>query len=218
MGLISKDHTFVNGVSNLIDADQVNADFDEIYALVNGQLDDANVKSAAAIALSKLHDGTLGTLLGITEGATKRRGKAVAAGEISTTSTSYVVADQVTGIVLPTDGLLRISYTAETKIAVASGKVGVFVDGNQIRTHDNAVVEASPNGTGYSIIVTAFAASNGLDIGSLSPVAKPVMFEELCVEEVAGTHTISVQYRSTGGGGTTYLKDRKLRVKAEGYG
>ena len=45
MGTVSKPYTFTNGVGNLIDAPQVNADFDTLYTLVNGNLQAVNLKA-----------------------------------------------------------------------------------------------------------------------------------------------------------------------------
>ena len=45
MGVVTKPYTFTNGVGNLIDAPQVNADFDTLYTLVNGNLQAVNLKA-----------------------------------------------------------------------------------------------------------------------------------------------------------------------------
>jgi len=53
MGIINKLFTFVAGTSKTGEAAQVNADFDALYNLVNGNIDDANVRATANIQQSK---------------------------------------------------------------------------------------------------------------------------------------------------------------------
>jgi hypothetical protein len=52
MGLISKPNTFSAGA--VIVASEHNANFDEVYNLVNGSISNANISASAAIATSKL--------------------------------------------------------------------------------------------------------------------------------------------------------------------
>ena len=52
MGLITKSFSFTVGTT--ITASEHNTNFDTIYSLVNGQIDDANIDSSAAIANTKL--------------------------------------------------------------------------------------------------------------------------------------------------------------------
>lgn len=56
MGIISKPNTYTAG--GTITASEVNANEDALYTLVNGNLENANIKSSAAIAYSKLALGT----------------------------------------------------------------------------------------------------------------------------------------------------------------
>lgn len=48
MGVITKQYTFTNGT--IADGTQVNKDFDDLYTLVNGNLDANNIKDGAATA------------------------------------------------------------------------------------------------------------------------------------------------------------------------
>ena len=54
MGIVSKLYTFVAGTTKTGEAAQVNADFDTLYNLVNGGLDDANITALANIQQSKI--------------------------------------------------------------------------------------------------------------------------------------------------------------------
>jgi hypothetical protein len=55
-GTVVKPNTFVTGTA--ASATEVNADFDTLYTLVNGNIDNANVKGAAGIVASKIAPGT----------------------------------------------------------------------------------------------------------------------------------------------------------------
>ena len=54
MGTVTKDFTF--SASTLIQSAQVNTNFDTLYTLVNGALDNANIAASAGIVTSKLAD------------------------------------------------------------------------------------------------------------------------------------------------------------------
>ena len=64
MGLISKPYTFSTGA--FIVASEHNNNYDTVYNLVNGNIEDANVKSGAAIASSKI-DYTNATISGLSK-------------------------------------------------------------------------------------------------------------------------------------------------------
>jgi len=55
-GTVSKTYTFVDGTT--ASAAEVNTDFDTLYTLVNGNLDNDNVKASAGIVASKIAAGT----------------------------------------------------------------------------------------------------------------------------------------------------------------
>lgn len=52
MGLVSKTKTFSSGET--IEATDHNSNFDTLYTLVNGNIEDSNIKSSAGIAESKI--------------------------------------------------------------------------------------------------------------------------------------------------------------------
>ena len=53
MALLTKSYTFTNGIGNNVDAVQINKDFDDLYTLVNGNIEAVNIKDAT-ITLAKL--------------------------------------------------------------------------------------------------------------------------------------------------------------------
>jgi len=54
MGIVNKLFTFIAGTTKSGEASQVNADFDALYTLVNGNIDDANIAAIANIQQSKI--------------------------------------------------------------------------------------------------------------------------------------------------------------------
>lgn len=56
MGIINKAFNFLAGTPKTGEAAQVNADFDALYALVNGSLDDANISAIANIQQAKINN------------------------------------------------------------------------------------------------------------------------------------------------------------------
>lgn len=56
-GSVTKPNTFVSGT--VASAAEVNANFDTLYTLVNGNIDNANVKGSAGIVFSKLDSATV---------------------------------------------------------------------------------------------------------------------------------------------------------------
>jgi hypothetical protein len=60
MGIVSKLFTFTNGIGNKIDATQVNADFDTLYTLVNGNIDAANL-AADSVGSSEIQTDAVGS-------------------------------------------------------------------------------------------------------------------------------------------------------------
>lgn len=62
MGLIVDPYTFANGPGNVADAEQVNERFERLYALVNGELDDANIEPKSLTEASIADEGLTGAL------------------------------------------------------------------------------------------------------------------------------------------------------------
>ena len=175
MALVTKPYTFTNGVSNLIDAVQVNADLDTLYALVNALLDDANIKPAAGILLNKIADGTLGAKLGVDEGATKRRGKSIITAAESRTNTAYgllTTPDRVQNIVLPTDGLIVVAYQALWQESVlGAARAAIFLGANQLKVQQQGVTLPATQAaaTGATLGASKYAPLTTYPAGLISP-------------------------------------------------
>jgi hypothetical protein len=212
---VTPDFTFANGAT--ADGDQVQDVLSEIVAAVNG-LDGENLSTALA------------EYLGISKSGSPRRGKTIIATEEARTDTAYglmTTPDRVSGIVLPTDGVLLVTYHAMWKNSVGSaGRAAVFLGANQAKYGASnggapAVAEATGHGaTGYDWLATvstgpvlgtvnsANAVTGGITTG-MSMIGTAALFA------AAGTYDVSVQFKATSGSVT--VKERRLYVAAVGY-
>lgn len=208
--------TLTNGTS--ADADQVMADFNALRTAVN-DLDGDNLSAATA------------ALLGLSQAGTVRGGKSVIATSETRTNGAYGVLttpDRVSGVVLPTDGLLIVSYKALWKESVAgSAYAAIFLGAVQLLPLENTGAGGVASNTGMissggasvanrfgtlrsspdrllSSQTTADAA-----VGATGQVADSGSIE---IEAAAGTYDVSVQFGSSSG--TVTVKNRKLRVRA----
>ena len=204
--------------------------------------DDAVVTDAIAndaVTAAELADAAK---LGLTEGGVVRRGKAIIATEESTTSSSYTyltTPDRVQNVVLPTDGLIFVAYTAAWKQSVDNtARAAIFV-GNQLKVHINgsapAVSEASigtgsgstnyaplssvPGGlqatTGYPTPYGAVTTGQAI-VGQNTYATNPSGVGGICtIFAAAGTYDIGIKFKTSSG--TVTAKERKLWVWTMGF-
>jgi hypothetical protein len=127
-------YDFTNG--GVADAEQVDARFAPLYAALNAGVDETNLAAA------------LKAILGVSDAGTVRSGKSIIATEESRTNAAYgllTTPDRVSGVVLPTDGLIFVIYRALWKTAGAAGtKAGLFLGANQVKVWD-ATTNTSQN-------------------------------------------------------------------------
>lgn len=130
-------HSFSFSPNTSISSSQVNQNNLDTRTWANGGIENDNIASTAAIAASKLATATK-EQLGLNDGTTVRRGKSIIATEESRTNTAYgtlTTPDQVTGVVLPTDGLIVVAFQAQIKSSVSSaGRAAIFLGANQLKT------------------------------------------------------------------------------------
>jgi hypothetical protein len=179
-----------------------------LLAEFNGNIDTNNWKAAAGWVAGPLDATTLLAILGVTGGGVTRRGKSIIPGVDTTTATAYNIAnlggaghqDVVSGVVLPTDGLIVVAYQALWKnTLVGNGRAAIFIGPTQ------AVVTAGATGG-------APLAQNGAGPGSgnFAPLATtPVGLDGSTSPGVDDTEVTTGQIvapsGSTGNGGATYL-------------
>lgn len=147
----------------------------------------------------------------------------------STSFGTLTTKDEITGVVVPANGLIVIGYAALVKSSVSgAGRLSIFIGSNQLK-RSSSVSEApvvSEVGTLGTAFTTFFSDGTGLAgaeggtslattghaIGSGSTFGHG----PLCVVFLApGTYNISVQYKATSGSVTA--KERKLWVEVHGF-
>jgi hypothetical protein len=164
------------------------------------------------------------------------RGQSIITTEEARTNTSYgtlTTPDEVTGIVVPTDGILCIHYAALWKNSVTgAGGAAIFIGGNQLRKGiGGGITEVDattgpPSGTLYTRLMTSSMDSgirgdNGGSVadatllttglsGSMAASGTRVGGHIMVHELAAGTYTVNVQFKATSG--TVTAKERRLRV------
>lgn len=196
--------------------------------VINGELDNENLKSEAGITGGKLAEATVEPkkLTAAAKPLTWYTPKVIATEETreSTSFGTLTTADKIENVVLPENGLIVIGYTALVKASVAlAGRAAVFIGSNQLKltgtateaTFDTgAFSRLATNGAGLfdKASTTAFA-TTGEVLGPLNSETAPG--GPLYVWAAAGTYTISVQFKSTSGSITA--KERKLWVWTLGY-
>lgn len=225
MTVPSDPYNFTNGTT--ADADQVDARFLPLYTALNGALDVDNLLAAVK------------QKLGLSDASVVRRGKAIISSEEARTNTAYGLLgtpDQVTNVVVPTDGLLFVSYRAMWKeSSVTDARAAIFLGANQMTTWvtasaTNVVQEADLGGTinTYGALASTprglvgdWSSAGGIPVPATTGQAIGVtanttdttdFFGGVCVlEPDAGTYDVSVRFKTIAGG-TVTVKQRRLRV------
>lgn len=180
---------------------------------INGNLDADNLTPAEAAKL------------GLSAGTTIRRGKSIIATEEARTNTAYglmATPDRVSGIVLPTDGLICVAYTALWKSSVLNaGLAAIFVGANQLRVPSSAVAVQEVIGTTANVYHNLYTQGKGLSSqGSGTDMIDPATTGQIlgtgdgtgpvAIFAAAGTYDVSVQFKASSGSVTA--KHRKLWV------
>lgn len=219
------------------DADQVMSNLNALRTAVNA-LDGDNLATALA------------QLLGVSQTGVVRRGKSIIATVETVTAEAYTLAptpDRVSGIELPTDGLLLIGYKALWKAnsATNASAASIFLGGNQIRRVVDLQAapipcEAASPGTLYTDLFTSggglFSSPNnsnpptdrsevttGQVLGgpvAVSAGASTAMVPLgglMVVYAAAGTYDVSVQFKKDPTQTGITVKSRKLWVQAVGF-
>lgn len=234
-GTFAVSKTWVSG--EVLTASGLNGNENQANANLNSLLNSSNKVVADSVADADK--------LGISGASTVRRGKSIIATTETTTATSYSVSnlatpDRVANVVLPTDGLILISYRALVKATTTSnGRATIFIGANQLLypfqnsapvTTNSVEVTFHVGGTNYGWIGTTGA---GLATGpgggagtsdassSSNPMTLPLNTSlaggPICVvEAAAGTYDVSVQYKNNNTG-TVTAKERKLWVWTIGF-
>lgn len=224
MGLISPTLPSQGAPRGSEEVDVLNA-LQTIVAAINGDLDVSNL------------DSTVLQALGLSDGSNTRRGKSIIATEESRTNTAYgtlTTPDRVSGVVLPTDGLIVVAFQAEFKNSVANaGRAAIFLGANQVKGANpnftspqlqeisgNATVDTyrpvATIGPGLSNVNSANAYPGDVTTGQV--ISASIIAQTggpTHIFAAAGTYDVSIQWAATSG--TVTAKNRKLWVWTMGF-
>lgn len=201
----------------------------------SANLQDGAVTSAKvandAVGLENLSSSVMEDL-GLSEASTVRRGTFVKAASDSRTNNAYgtlTTADQVSNVVLPTDGLLNIAYLAmwSKDTASATASAAIFLNGVQLKstaapspTVQEATISDTDATTGvqWKVLRTNESGLTNIEgAGSYSGhVGTGQILPFVTVFADAGTYTVSVRFKGTGSS-TVSAQSRRLLVWTQGF-
>jgi hypothetical protein len=188
--------------------------------------------AAGAVTADTLADAVR---LGLTDSSSTRRGKSIIATSETRTNTVYgtmPTADQVSNIVLPTDGLIVIGYQALwANSVVSTARAGLFIGANQLVIGGGngtapLAISTEAGGGGDTSFDTLSSFGGGLTCSAGSSDMTEATTGQVVgasgtnsgvayVFAAAGTYTISVQFKSSSG--TVTVKNRHLWVWTIGF-
>lgn len=214
MAVVSLDLPII-GNNNSTEDPKLRSNFSAIQTAINGNLNADNILPADADKLGLSYTGVV------------HRGKSIIATEETRTNAAYgtlTTPDRVQNIVLPTDGLIAVAYTALFKCSVSgAGRAAIFVGANQLKgmaSNSAPTIQecSSANATNYDWLLTVGGGLSSLISGTsdASSITTGLAFGwgasggPAWIFAAAGTYDISIQFKSATG--TCSLKDRRLWV------
>lgn len=174
------------------------------------------LNSENALTTEGLAKGNLGRLYAPSIISTEQSRESSSYGKLAT-------PDEVTGVVLPANGLLFIAFSAHVKSSVSeNGQAAFFLGANQLKksTSTKQVQEASTVGTEFTQFgssdsgMAQYGESNTADVTTGQIIGSGTLGGYTLVFAEAGTYTVSVQFKAITGKVTA--KERKLWVGVMG--
>ena len=166
----------------------------------------ADIASVAAQATSFLPPAVAGAGRG---GAVNIAG---AQSTASATFTTLTTPDQVTGVVLPANGLIAVAYDAIWSSTTGTGQAQIYLGGTPVSL-PNAIMGGSAS-TNYRLYVNGASGLTGTAVGGYTGLGSGTPTGGfIWIPATAGTYTVSVQFEATGGG-TITASSRHLWVQA----
>lgn len=211
---------------------------------ISGPFTDIKTWADAKFSTSDLTTATLQTL-GMNSGGQVGRGKSIIASTESRTNVAYgtlTTPDQVSGIVLPTDGLIFVAYHATWQESVQSAAAAaIFIGATQLKRAtetgapgvDETSHGATPAATDRPLTTYPYGLSSwagvsaayggdvttGQVVGSADSTLSSNANNRfgVCgpIFAAAGTYTVSVQFKASSGSVTA--KNRRLWVWTLGF-
>lgn len=199
---------------------QVQQNFTDVTTWANANVDQDNMTS------------TFLDKIGVTKSGTVRRGETHVAGAETRTNAAYgslTTPDQVSSVVLPSNGLIVVGYQAIWQNSTAgNGRAAIFIGANQLKaasaTGAAAVQEAlgsatinddDPLATTSLGLATSAGAGAATEVTTGQVLGTASFGGPTYVFASAGTYTISVQFKSAAGSVT--VKNRHLWVWTMGF-
>lgn len=194
----------------------VQANDEALQTVVNGEISNENIAAGAAIARSKLEGGAQGIA------GTWYTPKVIATEETRESAVfgNMATADEITGVVLPTNGLIRVGWSGLVKTSVASaGRLALFLSGNGVTQTDgtNESTTAAVTTFRFHTTTTDVSVGGGVFRGGVagaSVATTGLVVPTIDIFAAAGTYAVGVQYRATSGNITA--RERKLWVEVHG--
>lgn len=189
----------------------VEANDNALAEVVNGQLDNENIKAGAGITREKLAADAKGVV------GTWCTPKVIATEE-SRTNTAFATLttpDEITGVAVPENSSLFVEFSALVKTSIeGAGRVAIFLSGTQLKnvSGSNYEVELATVGATFKKV---FTTPTGLSFGGTEFVTTGEVGGQgwlLIHRLAAGTYTVSVQYRATSGSITAKTRTTKAAV------
>jgi hypothetical protein len=217
MGIVSKDFTFSAGA--VISATEHNTNFDTLYNVVNANLDNANIKTAAAIASSKLNLATIAQNVTFTgtldfSSATITAQTTFADLVATTADINAGTVDATIGGTTPAAGTFT-TITGNTSLALATGATvtGIADEDDMSSDSDTLLatqqsIKAYADSLGGFTLTSATAVSTASNTGNITIAANKiykVVFEFTITSSTAewglrfNSDSSSSSYDGTGG-------------------
>lgn len=161
---------------------------------VNGKIGQANFEANAALAGKWYEPKVIAT-------------------EQSITSTSYVAmgtADEITGVIIPANGLLVVSYDAQVKSSASEGTAALFVGSNEVLALPGGSLIPSSFARIFTTVESKLGRELATPVVSTGKVTPSAEIGQLA----AGTYTVSIRFKAPSGSVTA--KERVLRARVVG--
>jgi len=175
---------------------KVKTGLSKLKEVVNGKLGQTNFEANAALAGKWYTPSII---------ATEQTRESASFGTLST-------PDEITGVVLPTNGLILIRFLAVFKSSVGeAGEVGLFLGSNQIVAANGVNAGAHTTSTVFRLTYTTGTTEAMLVSGTTtSVVSTGLSVQTLCISAAAGTYAVSAKFKASSGSVTA--KERQLHV------
>lgn len=210
----------------------VQANDEALQTVLNAEITNENLSGAAGITNANLAGEITRAKLAAESKPVTWYAPKIIATEESRENAAYgtlTTKDEITGVVLPENGLIVVGYVSLVKNSVESaGRVAIFLGANQLKVPAGAsppiVQETALQSTGLNAVATNGAGLNrsangaqafvttGMTVGAENSGNSAGL---VAIWAAAGTYAVSIQYKASSG--TITSKERRLWVYTLGF-